>query len=61
MLECRRYFCGRTSKDVMNCFANMGWGCDPVHRSESVIYCLESQLPIANGKANSGGTKQSGQ
>jgi len=61
MLEGKRYSGGRTSKDVMECFANMGFGREPVHRSESAIYGLESQLPITNGKAYSRGTKQSGQ
>jgi hypothetical protein len=61
MLECRCYSCSRTSKDVINGFANMGLGWDPVHRSESIINRPESQLPITNGDANRGGTKQSGQ
>ena len=61
MLECRCYSCSRTSKDVINGFANMCLGWDTIHRSKSIIDRPESQLPIANGDANRGGTKQSGQ
>ena len=60
MLECRCYSCSRTSKDVINGLADMGFCWDTVHRSESVIDRPESQLPITNGDANRGGTKQSG-
>ena len=60
MLECRFYSCSRASKDVINGLANMGLGWNPVHRSESIINRPESQLPITNGDANRGGTKQSG-
>jgi len=61
MIECRFYFFGRGSKDVMACLAEMSLAWQPIHRSESVIDRLKSQLSIKNGNANSGGTKQGSQ
>jgi len=60
MLKGRREPTGHASKNLMELFADMCPGWNAVHCGQRLVDALEAQLPITNGNAHGGATKESG-